>query len=324
MSNSLSHVPVLIKEIHYYLALQQNDNVIDGTVGYGGHSEMFLEAVAPTGKVVGIDLDGQALRSTKERFDRRDDFIGRYSLIHDNYHNIKKIVASFPELKFHRILLDLGLSSPQVEDENRGFGYKTAGVLDMRFDDRSNNDTLTAKEILNTWTEKELAHIFEIFGEEPLAKLIARTIVSRRKIHSIDTPSMLVKVVSDVYHIAPFKLVRLVRGKHPARKVFQALRIAVNQELENLSKFLEDACEVLPSGGRLAIISYHSLEDRLVKNFFKTHQKKLKKYPRTTSGELETSPFLTIITKKPLKPKEEEVKQNPRARSAKLRVAEKL
>lgn len=295
------HEPVLLDEVLESLNPQAGQNFIDCTFGGGGHSLAILEKVKPDGKLLGIDWDPGTLS---------DSHNNNLILVKDNYRNLKEIYRqiakkhNFSEVS--GILLDLGLSSDQLEDETRGFSFNTSGKLDMRF----SKDTggLTASEILSSYSEKELSEIFKDYGEEPLAKLIAHSIVTARENgEDLQSAVVLVRLIEDLYH----RKFRKPSRKHPATRVFQALRIAVNREFENIEKVLPQAIDLLRVGGRLAVISFHSGEDRIVKNFFKR------------LAEVDDAK-IKLITKKPIIAKDQEINLNPRARSAKLRVIEKI
>lgn len=295
------HEPVLLREVLLYLDPQPGQNFIDCTFGGGGHALALLEKVRPSGKVVGIDLDEQAIKN----FGRR---VPGLILVHDNYKNIRKIILDKKnELgsdKIGGVLLDLGLSSDQLGSGSRGFSFQTEGFLDLRFS--PSLQQVSAADILRTASEQELVDIFKNYGEEQLARPIAKKIIAHRVVdnHAFDS-STLASLVADIYK----RFYKRPSKKHPATKVFQALRIAVNDEYGNIRSGLTSAAELLSSGGRLVVISFHSGEDRIVKNFFRDQVK---------LGRLK------IITKKPIGPTEEEVAKNPRSRSAKLRVAEKI
>lgn len=295
------HEPVLLTEILEQLQPQANENFIDCTFGGGGHSLAILNRVKPDGKVVGIDWDFKAAQDSHNK---------NLIIVNDNYRNLKKIYEACEKKlglgEISGILLDLGLSSDQLADDDRGFSFEATGQLDMRFD--VNSDQPTAAEILTTYSEKKLEGIFRDYGEEPLAKPIAKAlVVARDKGEDIASAAMLVRLIADIYR----KKFRQPSRKNPATRVLQALRIVVNDEFGNIKSVLPQAMDILKSGGRLAVISFHSGEDRIVKTYFK----------EMSSGDY---PRIKIITKKPLVASDAENKSNPRARSAKLRVAEKL
>lgn len=293
------HIPVLLNEVLEYLKPEPNQSFIDGTVGQGGHAEVILERVtsvvrqkAATGRLLGIDRDARNLTVAKECLSR---FGHAAVLVHDSYAQVKVHAQAHQFTHVNGILLDLGFSSAHVDDPNRGFSFRSDGPLDMRYDTSCG---LTAADIVNTWDEDELARIFRLYGEERKAREVAQAIVRRRKHQLFERTIDFSECVEGVIPRT---------GKiHPATQVFQALRVAVNDELGELTRALPDFVDVLAPGGRLAIISFHSLEDRLVKTFMKERSD------------------LRILTKHVVTPNLQEVKQNPRSRSAKLRVAEKI
>jgi len=295
------HEPVLLQEVLEHLNPQSNQNFIDGTFGGGGHALAILEKIKPEGKLIGIDWDPATIENSQNK---------NLILVNDNYRHLKKIILSaknvFPTDKIHGILLDLGLSSDQLGAEHRGFSFQSEGPLDLRFNQSATS--LTGAEILNTYSTQQLFKIFKEYGEEPLAWPIAKKISADRQQGIVfETAEMLVQLVSNLYS----RHFREKSRRNPATRVFQALRIAVNDELGNLRAFLPQAVEALEPGGRLAVISFHSGEDRIVKNFFRDGTKK-------------ENPLFKIITKKPVVATEKELKANPRSRSAKLRVIEKI
>lgn len=305
------HKPVMLNEILHYLAPQPNRNYIDCTVGGGGHTEALLREIAPEGKVLALDWDSSAIARTKERL---KEFKDRLVLVNDTYINLKKIVYDKKFKEIYGILLDLGLSSDQLQNSQRGFSFQLDEPLDMRFDPKTNE--LTSAEIVNTWSEEEIRRILREFGEEKSAFRITQAICEERKTKEIKTTGALVEIILKI-------LPR--RGKiHPATKTFQALRIAVNDELNNVKKVLESAAKILVPGGRLAIITFHSLEDRIVKQYFKQESRDClcpSELPICKCGH---KAIWKIITKKPVIPGAEEIQENFRCRSAKLRVVQKI
>ncbi len=280
------HIPVLAREVLQGLDLKPGETVIDGTLGAGGHAALMLEATGPNGKLVGFDRDGRNIEISKKNLER---FGERLSAINDSFAAMETY-----GLSADAILLDLGFSSMHVDEAQRGFSFMYEGPLDMRYDLRGD---ITAADIVNSWSRDDLATLFRRYGEDPNAQVIAKAITEARKEKRFVTTLDLADVVAAVVPR---------RGKlHPATFVFQALRIAVNDELGELEKGLQAAEKVLKAGGRIAIITFHSLEDRIVKQFFKE------------SSVLET------VTKKPIVPGQTEVLDNPRSRSAKLRIAKK-
>ncbi len=284
----MSHIPVLLKEVLDSLNPKPGQNFIDCTIGFAGHAIPILEKVAPMGKVLGIELDKEVFKKLK--------FQDNIILVRGNYADLKQIVKENNFYPINGILFDLGMSSWQIEKKGRGFSFQKDEPLDMRVD----NGQLTAEGIINQWPEKELIRVFQEYGEERYAGRIAKIICQIRQTRPIKTTKQLVDLI--------IKIVPRTRI-HPATRIFQALRITVNDELNNLKKSLPQALEILEKNGRLAIISFHSLEDRIIKNFFKQEAKEVN---------------LKILTKKPVRPTDNEVNLNPRSRSAKLRVAVKL
>lgn len=288
-----THIPVLLDEVLTFLAPKPEEHFIDGTVGLGGHATEILQRTLPDGRLLGFDRDARNLAiANKHLYEFKD----RVVLVNDSYSNAKTHAHQHGFDSVDGILLDLGFSSVHIEDADRGFSFQREGPLDMRYDTRQE---LTAKEIVNTWSEEELARIFRQLGEERHARQIAEAIAGQRVNEEIGSTADLAELVATVIPR---------RGKiHPATRVFQALRLAVNDELGELERALPELVSLLKPGGRLAIISFHSLEDRIVKQFFKKEHEK----------------SLTVLTKRVVKPTEEEINQNPRSRSAKLRVAVK-
>ncbi|HOA47665.1 MAG TPA: 16S rRNA (cytosine(1402)-N(4))-methyltransferase RsmH [Candidatus Pacearchaeota archaeon] len=295
------HVPVLVEEVLYYLDPRPNDNFIDCTVGEGGHTIAILEKNAPNGKVLAIDADPEQIKNYK--LTKRDSD-NRVILVNDNFKNLKKIVENFcPDWqgKIRGILFDLGMSSWHLEKSKRGFSFRYNEDLDMCY---GKTATVSAKEIINQWPSQEIERIIKEYGEERYAWRIADKIAKQRKQKPILTTFDLIEVIREAVPK------NYERGRiHPATRTFQALRIVVNQELENLKVALPQALEILSPGGRIVVISFHSLEDRIVKNFFKEKAKEGK---------------IKILTKKPVIPSQEEIEKNKKSHSAKLRAAVKL
>lgn len=306
------HVPVLINEVLQYLEPQPNQNVIDCTLGGGGHAKAILERTSPNGKLLGIDLDPAAIMAAKSNL---VEFKKRLVLVNDNYKNLKKItyVAGFN--KIDSILLDLGLSSYEMQDSRRGFSFQGDQPLDMRF----GNQGETAADILNNYSEQRLSNIFKEFGEERYSRQVAKQITVQRKKQPFKKTSQLVNLIEKVYQGKPKP-----KKIHVATKVFQALRIAVNDELDNLNKILPDCLDLLPPHGRLVVISFHSLEDRLVKHFFKQEAKDCLCPPKLPVCQCNHQAQIKILTKKVVTPTIAEVETNPRSRSAKLRAVIKI
>ena len=304
----MRHVPVLLNEVLTGLNPQSNQNFIDGTVGDAGHSEKILELTAPTGQLLALDADPESLFRAKQNL---YNFGDRVIYERANFSELERIVNEQQFGPVQGILLDLGWSSPQFEDRGRGFSFTKTEPLDMRYSgSQSMTNVLTAAELMHSSTKTELENIFKNYGEENLYQEIAAAIIEKRKIKPIEQTAELVEIILQVYRIKlkTTKDIPWVGGLHPATKVFQALRIAVNNELGVVEEVIPQAVKVLASGGRLAIITFHSLEDRIVKHLFK---------------ELEAKKIGTIITKKPIECSAEEAVANPRARSAKLRILQK-
>lgn len=301
----MRHTPVLLKETVEALQLRPGMNVVDCTLGDAGHSEAILEKIGPSGQLLGIDADVESVLRAK-RFLYR--FETQIKLVKDNFANLRKIAEENGFVPADGIIMDLGWSTPQFEERGRGFSFQKDEPLDMRFAADKNGET--AADLINNLAADELKKIFKYFGEEELAAEIAEAIAEKRKIKRIETTGELTELVLEVYRkkLNSSKEIPWVGGIHPATKVFQSLRIAVNKELEVLKEVLPQALEVLSPGGRLAVITFHSLEDRIVKQYFQKVNNKIGK----------------IANKKPIMAGEEEVKNNPRARSAKLRIIEKI
>ena len=301
------HKPVLYKEIIHALQPKSPGHYIDGTLGAGGHARGILEACAPDGRLLGLDVDVQALALARENL---APFGQRAQLTQASYISLLDAMHEIGWDAVDGIVLDLGLSSMQLDTPERGFSFTHDAPLDMRF----NRDFgLTAAQLVNTWPEADLADILFKYGEEPRAKRIVRAIIKARP---LTTTAQLAEIVKRAYPEHS--------RVHPATRTFQALRIAVNDELASVEDALPKAVSALRSGGRLAVISFHSLEDRIVKDFFREQAKDLINPPYEQIYKVERKATLKEINRKPITPDEEEIKENPRARSAKLRVVEKL
>lgn len=291
------HQPVLVEEVLRFLNFPGSRCIVDGTVGSGGHAAALLQATPSSARLVGLDRDPEALKGAAKRL---EPYEGRFSLYQASYKDLEEILSQSHLSTVDGILLDLGLSSMQLETAERGFSFQKEGPLDMRFDPYSSK---TAADWVAKATERELSDLFWNYGEERHSRSIARAIVQTRKERPITTTQQLAELAQ---RALPWQRVRQI---HPATRVFQALRIAVNEELSALEQFLGKALDFLSPGGRLCILSYHSLEDRRVKEAFRRWKREDK---------------AKILTKKPIQPSESEIQNNPRARSAKLRAAEKL
>ncbi|MBI2873532.1 MAG: 16S rRNA (cytosine(1402)-N(4))-methyltransferase RsmH [Firmicutes bacterium] len=314
----VSHVPVLCLEVVEYLAPRPGGLYVDGTVGLGGHARAILEASSPDGFLLGIDRDREAVEIARRRLEEAG-YAGRFRLVHDSYHDLPAVLArsEIPEGEVDGILLDLGVSSLQLDEPGRGFSYQEEGPLDMRMD--RDGQTLTAREILNTWPEREIARILKEFGEERWAERVAQFIVTSRQRRPLAVTSDLVTVIKDAIPAGARR-----RGGHPARRTFQALRIAVNQELDFLAGALRAAVGALRRGGRIAVISFHSLEDRTTKQTFADLARGCTCPPELPVCGCGKSPLLKLLTRRPVSPGPGEEEANPRSRSARLRVAERV
>ncbi|MEN3037547.1 MAG: 16S rRNA (cytosine(1402)-N(4))-methyltransferase RsmH [Candidatus Kryptonium sp.] len=307
MTEKFFHIPVMLNEVMKFLITRDDGIYVDGTIGGGGHAEEILKRTKA--KVIGFDIDPKAIEFASERL---KSFKDRILILNKNYADLKDSLRELGIEKITGFLLDLGVSSFQL-DHGGGFSFRFEDKLDMRMDRSSD---LTAEYILNNYSEREIADIIFKFGEEPKAKSIAREVVRYRKKKKIETTSELVKVIDKVAS-KKYRLKILAR-------VFQALRIAVNREIDNLKIALESVVDVLEKGGRIVVISYHSLEDRIVKTFFKENEKKCVCSSDVSKCECGKVQVLKVLTKKPIVPSEREISLNPRSRSAKLRAAEKL
>lgn len=315
----MNHVPVLLNEVIEYLDPKPNENFIDATLGNGGHAKEILKRTAPDGKLLGIDRDMDSINAAKENL---KEFGDRVIFAQGNFSELKNILTDNPAYgKAKGILADLGLSSVQIEDSGRGFSFDSDEPLIMSQTWPMKEGQRTAMEIVNNYREEELSRIFQDYGEERLARAIAQRIVEARKQKNIATARELADIAFGAYK-------KFSGGKkwsiHPATRIFMALRIAVNNEIENLESFLPQASQSLSDKGRLAVISFHSLEDRIVKNFFRRESKNCVCPPEVMECICGHVKQLKIITKKPVTATLDEINSNPRSRSAKLRVAEKI
>jgi 16S rRNA (cytosine1402-N4)-methyltransferase len=305
------HTPVLLNEVINGLNLKKRSIIIDGTLGFAGHAKTILEYISPNGLLIGIDTDTRNLIEAKKNLSQ---FKSNTRIIHDNFKNIKIIMKKEEINKVDGILLDLGISSAHVDEADRGFSFQADGPLDMRLNPEQE---LNASTIVNGYTEIDLANIIYEYGEERMSRKIARAIIQQRKIKKITRTRELAIVIEQT-------IPKKHKSKHPALLTFQALRIAVNNELNVLKQAIEHSVELLNPGGRLAVISYHSLEDRIVKHFFR-HQARHCICPKELLVcSCNHSPEIIIINKRPICPSSEEVFKNPRSRSGKLRIIEKI
>lgn len=308
-----SHTTVLLNEAVDALNIRPGGTYVDATMGGGGHSELICSKIGPDGTFIGIDQDQYAQNRAQARLEK---YPCRKIFIKDNFKNLRAALEENGIAAIDGIVYDLGVSSFQLDDEKRGFSYHHDGPLDMRMDETA---PLSAAEVVNTYPQEELTRVLRVYGEEKFAPRIAQRIVSARAEQPIETTGALADIIRQAY---PAK--ERYKSKHPARKTFQALRIEVNKELSILEPAFDQALSVLKPGGRIAVITFHSLEDRIVKQYFKQKQNPCTCPPDFPVCVCGKKPELKIITKKPVVPDAAQVAENNRARSAKLRVAEKV
>lgn len=307
-SNPASHIPVLLKETLEALRIQPGGRYVDCTVGAGGHAAAILEASSPGGRLLGIDADPFALEVARARL---QSYQGSFLLVNDSFANLEALCLKYRFHPVDGILFDLGLSSLQLNGNNRGFSFQHDAPLDMRYDPRGE---LTADYIVNTYPAEELERLLATLGEERHSRQIARRLVQHRPIHTT------LELAQQVMEATGGRRGRL----HPATKTFLALRLAANQELENLEMAFKQPPNLLGSGGRLVVISYHSLEDRVVKGFLRRESRGCLCPPKTPVCACGHTPLFQLVNKKVIVPSSDEVKANPRARSARMRIAERL
>lgn len=309
-TENFNHIPVLLNEVIEGLNIKKNGIYVDGTLGGAGHSLEICKKLSPQGRLIGIDRDVEALACAKEKLKQYDNV----KFVNDNHQNIKQILSDLEINGVDGILLDLGVSSYQIDEISRGFSYMNDAPLDMRMD---KSQTLTAEEVINTYKEEDLAKIIYEYGEEKFSKKIARRICELRKIEKIDTTAKLAAIVEEC--------VPYIKGQgHPAKRTFQAIRIEVNNEIEPLYGAVTDCIDALNPGGRLCIITFHSLEDRCVKNAYTDALGKCtcpKDLPYCICKKIVKG---KIVNKKPILPTDKEQELNSRSRSAKLRIFEKI
>jgi 16S rRNA (cytosine1402-N4)-methyltransferase len=304
------HQAVLLTEVMTWLRPRPGGVFVDGTLGGGGHTGAIAEAVGPTGRVMAMDQDAGALDRARRNLGER---VTQCTLVQGSFARMDEVAPAHGFAKVDGVLLDIGISSDQLDDPERGFSFMREGPLDMRMD---LSRPVTAADLLNTLDETALVDLFRRYGEEPRARAIAGRVVRQRMTEPFRFTRQFADLVEAVYGGR--------RGRiHPATLVFQALRIAVNGELEALERGLEAGLRILAPGGRMAVISFHSLEDRLVKRFFVEHQGRFESLPEGGANWVGTLPQMKILTRKPVMATDEECRENPRARSAKLRVAER-
>ncbi|CCQ89370.1 S-adenosyl-L-methionine-dependent methyltransferase mraW [Nitrospina gracilis 3/211] len=306
------HTPVLLEEVLHYIEPKNKRLIVDGTLGDGGHTQAMLDA-GPTLRVLGIDRDTEALERARQRLATYKE---RVILVHGSFSEVKSILARQNERAMDGILLDFGVSSRQLDVAERGFSFRFDGPLDMRMD--RSQEGPTAADLLETLSDFELEQIFRKYGEEKRPRQLVRLIRKAQGSHPIKTTFELSQILSSA--AKPSRKPRI----HPATKAFQALRIAVNRELDHIQKALEDAIDCLAPGGRMVVISFHSLEDRIVKDFFRTEAKGCICPPKAPVCVCGRKSRLKVLTRRVVKPSTLEVERNPRASSAKLRAAERI
>lgn len=308
-----AHAPVMAREVVEFLGCRDRGTYVDGTLGGGGHALEILRASAPAGRVIGIDRDAEAIRAASETL---AEYAERVRLVKGNFRNLPEILVGLGEGPVDGVVLDLGVSSYQLDSPERGFSFRFDSPLDMRMDASAG---VTARDLVNNLDTGELARIFREYGEERDAGRIARAIVKARVAAPVETTGDLVRIIEET-------VPRRFRPKniHPATRVFQALRIAVNDEFESVERGIRGAVESLAKGGRFVVISFHSLEDRIVKNAFRDSSTGCVCPPRVPVCVCGRKPVVRVLTKKAVLPSDEEILENPRSRSAKLRAVEKL
>jgi 16S rRNA (cytosine1402-N4)-methyltransferase len=312
ISLDFHHVSVLLEETVKAVVTNPSGTYVDCTLGGAGHSQRVLTKLDTSGKLICFDQDALAIQHAKEIFSKDE----RITFVKRNFEYLEETLKELDLLPVHGILFDLGVSSPQLDEAERGFSYLQDAPLDMRMDP---SNSLTAREIVNTWPEEELAQLIWEFSEEKWSKRIAKFIVQTRNERCLETTGDLVQAIKAAVPAAVRR-----SGPHPAKRTFQAIRIAVNDELGVLDRVLDQALRCLDHGGRIAVITFHSLEDRIVKDRMKSWLGRCTCPPELPICQCKAVALAKVLTRKPILPSEEEVKQNPRSRSAKLRVAEKI
>ncbi len=307
----MKHYSVLLDESIAGLNIKENGIYVDATLGYGGHSSEILKRLT-TGHLYAFDQDIEALNSSQERLSK---ISNNFTLIHSNFVNLTTKLKEYGIEKVDGIIFDLGLSSPQIDNKERGFTFMEDAPLDMRMD---LSQELNAKKVVNTYSIEELSHLFFLYGEEKMSKFIAKKIVSERINHEIATTKELVNIISSAVGAKYFNKF------HPERQIFQAIRIEVNSELTVLAKVLPEAIDLLNKEGRMAVITFHSLEDRIVKKMFKKESEIDDLVKGLPVIPLEYQPKIILINKKPILPSAKELQENSRSKSAKLRIIERI
>jgi 16S rRNA (cytosine1402-N4)-methyltransferase len=304
------HQPVLVNAVNKLLITKQDGTYVDGTLGGGGHAESILLNTTDRGTLIGLDVDNEALNFAKKRLTK---FQGRVIFCNDNFANIKQVLEKLSIKRIDGLLLDLGVSSYQIDSIHRGFSYQREEKLDMRMNQNLENN---ARDVINNYSSDKLYDIFKTYGEEKYSRKIVSKIIEMRKKRDINTTLDLKNIIESV--VGKKSLIKSLA------RIFQAIRIEVNREIDSLKKVLMDTVDIINPGGRIVVISYHSIEDRIVKNFF--HDQSVSSIPSESKlvPHKEIVPKLKVITKKPLQASEDEISRNKRARSAKLRAAERL
>lgn len=306
------HVTVLLEETVDAVVTHPEGTYVDCTLGGAGHSQRVLQKLDISGKLIAFDQDEKAIRHAEDLIGQDE----RVTLVNRNFEALEETLTQINQLPVKGILFDLGVSSPQLDEAERGFSYMQDAPLDMRMD---TSRPLTAREMVNQWSEAELAHVIWKYGEEKWSKRIAQFIVQKRSERPIETTGDLVEVIKAAMPAAVRR-----NGPHPAKRTFQALRIAVNDELGVLDRVLDQALRCLDHGGRVGVITFHSLEDRIVKERMQSWLGRCTCPPELPVCQCGAKATAKLLTRKPILPTEEEIEQNPRSRSAKLRVAEKI
>ena len=309
------HISVLLQECIDNLNINPSGIYIDGTLGGGGHAGHIARQLNTEGHLIGIDRDEVAIDRASHHL-KNLELKCKVTLVRNHFSNLQKILTDIGIAQVNGVLFDLGVSSYQLDEAERGFSYMQEGPLDMRMDRR---ETLTASDVVNTYSEEELTWLIRTYGEEKWAKRIAAFIVKGRVEAPIESSGRLVEIIKNAIPAKARK-----EGPHPAKRTFQAIRMEVNQELQQIERMLEIAADVLMPKGRICVISFHSLEDRLVKNAFRKMSMSCICPPEFPECRCDHTPILKVVTRKPIIPTEREIDENPRARSAKLRVAEKI
>ncbi len=306
------HKPILKEKVLYYLNVGENAVIVDGTLGDGGHSEWILQNSSPKCRLIGIDQDPEALNRARQRL---QSYKRRISFVHGNFSELKQILEKKNVPKIDGLLLDLGVSSNQLDSPSRGFSFRADGPLDMRMNTEADH---TAKTLLETLSDTELQNIIKNYGEERFHKRIVKAIRKAQLEGPITTTLHLSKILTRVIPQ------RSSQNTHSSTRTFQALRIAVNNELENLQKALDDSVDCLNASGRMVVISFHSIEDGIVKRFFQREEKGCQCPPKIPVCICGRKPKLKILTRKPIRSEPEEQKENPRSTSSRLRAAERI